>query len=507
MKLFSIGVFILLIIPDAQAQSVNNNPFQSLNATLTQWDSVRGPWLSSALLAYGANEKINTRDFPEDATPFELLRKLPPAVFSSVKSSFQNSNSLTATERKQFERIKNLTQRIGCNYVVGRSYGDPHLSSFDKANYSFQTVGEFVLFRSADGTLELQCRQSPGGSNVSLNTAVAVYVNGDKVGVYASGSPDGDPELLRVNGRLVSSLSSTFLLPYGGNIRMQGNIFVVSAPGGEQVLIEPRTFNAVRFFNVSVHVFSCQNIVSEGLLGNADGNPDNDFATPGRPSRGTYSSLFGSANLSKLSATAEREYLAFLAGKFADKWRVSDATTLFDYADGKNTLSFTDRTFPSVHLTIQDLTPEQQDRARKNCAANDVGEEDMRGCIYDQAFLNLEPSPRTSPPDFTQNMPLNKIETRSVPNVKAMPNNISEVPGKQVLQEINPGENLPIQPVDPAKNPVKIPSQVTDQLNNNLKNIIKTPQQKPSQNTTPNQQKINPSILPSNKIPLNGGGK
>src|SRR5262249_42231633 len=49
---------------------------------------------------------------------------------------------------------------------------------------------------------------------------------------------------------------------------------------------------------------------------------------------------------------------SILYGRFADAWRVTDASTLFDYDAGKTTASFTDRNFPTdVQLAALDSLP------------------------------------------------------------------------------------------------------------------------------------------------------
>ena len=42
-------------------------------------------------------------------------------------------------------------------------------------------------------------------------------------------------------------------------------------------------------------------------------------------------SSFGNQAMQQVAQNAEREYLAFLAKDFADEWRVTTTTSLFDY--------------------------------------------------------------------------------------------------------------------------------------------------------------------------------
>ncbi|NJL85939.1 MAG: hypothetical protein HC886_08105 [Leptolyngbyaceae cyanobacterium SM1_1_3] len=72
------------------------------------------------------------------------------------------------------------------NPVQARSYGDPHIQTYDGLHYSFQTVGEFILSKSRDSSFEVQTRQGRVRDNngLSLNTAVAMNVCGHRVAVY-----------------------------------------------------------------------------------------------------------------------------------------------------------------------------------------------------------------------------------------------------------------------------------------------------------------------------------
>ena len=86
--------------------------------------------------------------------------------------------------------------------VQGRSYGDPHINTFDDVHYVFQTAGEFVLTKAQVGSFEVQARQKPVASleNVSLNSAVAMQVCGHRVAVYAQDAPDNSSTAVWLDG-------------------------------------------------------------------------------------------------------------------------------------------------------------------------------------------------------------------------------------------------------------------------------------------------------------------
>ena len=389
------------------AQRTFDTRFASIQNELTAWDPVRGHWLASSLLNISDNKPVVDRAFPEDFTPFEIAKLMPNDLRLRVVDTIKKNASAHPTEANRWNAMNSIVGRVGCSYISGRTYGDPHLTSFDRANYSFQTVGEFVLVKSINSNLEIQCRQQPQGDNFSLNTAVAMNVAGDRVGIYAENKPDFDPSPLRLNGSSIQLSGRTYYLPHGGNIRLTGRNYVVTYPTGEVVNVEMRQSGTMSFLNITVQVFDCDRSNFIGLLGNVNNNPDDDFSnTANRSNHLVYSNVFGNSNVSQY---AEKEYLAFLAGNFAEEWRINQTTSLFDYSIGQSTLSFTDRSFPRVHYTVDDLSPNQLSNARRNCEDRGILASDMRGCIYDQGFLNIAPNPVPSNPDFTQNVSFKPI--------------------------------------------------------------------------------------------------
>ena len=434
--------------------SLNKEIWSAIELELSSWDSVRGVWLSNSIIALANRTPLPERKFQEDFTPFEMMKLVTTEKQQRIHQQIGRTNDFEGlNETKYILIVKSFVEKIKCSVLIGRSFGDPHLSTFDKGNYSFQTVGEFVLMKMKNSEIEIQCRQQPQNENFSFNTAIAINLAGDKIGLYGSESPDRN-SALRINGRSYTE-GSAFALPHGGTIRVKGEQYTFSSPYGETVTAELRNWRGgFRFMNINVQIFSCYTMELGGLLGNANNDADDDFITRSRMPQVSYSAIFGNSLLSKLTAQAERQYLTFLANEFADLWRVTNESTLFEYSSGKNTLSYTDKTFPRAHLTLADLTPAQQTRARKKCENDGVVGEDLRGCVFDQAFLEVDPAPRAPVPDFTKGAFLGRTELPSPEKITVIPkllkNNILK-PEKFVSPKHNKASNF-LNGIFPKKN-------------------------------------------------------
>ncbi len=415
---------------------------QRVKAELVEWDAVRGEWLAESFNAMANDQPIPDRTFPEDLTPAEMYALVPaerqerirtivqqpsttpnrtPETTQSGTTRIPVGGTTSATGRipDNGNRYTTYVSRPGCPLTMGRTYGDPHVRTFDGKSYSFQTVGEYVLSSSPDRMFEVQARQRPQTNEVSLNTAVAMNVYGDRVGIYASEGPDGQAGTpVRVNGRAVYLNNETFYLPRGGTIQNTGNEYVVTWPTGEKVQAKMSSTSGMRFMNISVYVYECNGNYF-GLMGNANGRSDDDFSGGGNRTNLASSTIFdpfGSRDFGGSTSAMEREHLAFLARDFGNQFLVNDQTSLFDYGFGQSSWTFYDPSFPRKHLTLGDLTQADRDRARRECERQGILADDMSGCVMDLAHANIQPAPRPSTPNRTTGRDLNPVSERK-PNV------------------------------------------------------------------------------------------
>ncbi|MFT5779570.1 MAG: hypothetical protein ACI837_002529 [Crocinitomicaceae bacterium] len=413
----------------AQDDAAFNKKYDPIRAELEEWDPIRGPWLSSSLEAMSKGEAIPDRTFPEDLTPAQMVSALPTKTRNSIEQTAMASNATNPREVAQWKEIKRVIVRpgAGCGTRTARTYGDPHMVTFDGARYSFQTVGEFVLTKSTGG-IEVQGRQRPQRDDFSLNTAVAMNVGGDRVCLYASDFPDGDRSTpLRVNGRAVRvSPGKAYFLSNGGTVRQTGRTYTVAWPTGETVTSRMSTTGGMDFMSINVQITGCTEGIISGLLGNANGRESDDFQ--GMNDNASLRMAPGNDPFGGVSREMEQRRLAFLANAMADEYRVTQMTTLFDYPPGTNTLTFTDRSFPRVHRTINEIPRDRRDAARANCQRQGVLDRDMNGCIFDNSHLNIPPQRPVVVQDPSQGIELRPV-SRPAPNVNG-PETASVDPGE-----------------------------------------------------------------------------
>ncbi|MBU2018476.1 MAG: VWD domain-containing protein [Bacteroidetes bacterium] len=413
MRNYTLFFFCFLLFTSIAQSPTFDAKFSDIENELTEWDAVRGKWLSASLKSMSNQEAIPDRNFPEDFSPNEMLSLVPPNKLQRINEiARQNStNNRDLLESDRWSRLEQYTSRPSCSPVMARTYGDPHLKSFDGAQYSFQTVGEFIMTKSSNGQFEVQTRQRPEGDDFSLNSAVAVQMSGDRIGFYPGNMPDGSDADVRVNGRSVHLTDKTYFLPKGGTIRKTGKNILVVAPTGEKVNLDISGLRNNPFINLAIEVYPCATTSYTGVLGNANGNKNDDFAVSGRSG-----DRWGGMGDEQWSDRFERERLVFLANDFANQWRVNNMNSLFEYRVGQSTASFTDYNFPKVHRTIDDLPTSQREQAERRCRQMGMTGRELNACIYDQGFLNIPPTPKPVITDRTKNVVLGRVD-KPAPNV------------------------------------------------------------------------------------------
>lgn len=283
--------------------------------------------------------------------------------------------------------------------------GDPHITTANGVHYDFQGAGEYVSLRKPGG-LEIQTRQAPiattfePGPNghtglatcVSLNTAAAARVGGHRVTYEPnlSGVPDPAGLQLRVDGVLRALGAGGLDLGDGGRIRKttgSGGI-AVDFPDGTVMYATPEWWASQSKWYLNVDV-----VGAPAVDGAAGGDTVIKSAAPPAgglmgavPAASWLPALPDGTSLGPMPASLHQRYLD-LYQKFGEAWRVTDADSLFDYAPGTNTGTFTLKSWPAEGggCTIPGVTPvdpASPEVAERACSKV-VGANRHADCVFD----------------------------------------------------------------------------------------------------------------------------
>jgi hypothetical protein len=247
-------------------------------------------------------------------------------------------------------------------------FGDPHFTTFDNTQYDYQGVGEFIAVEDAgDPGFVVQIRLSQLNPGLSGASAIAAAVEGDKItvtyggAITVNGAAFAPPEWHGLDGWSVE-WSPEAALPHGGKILVIPRIGTVQVrwPTGEALIVTTYMAIGHRFVLNADHPR-----LLRGLLGTPDYEPLDDFTTR-------------SGNI-----LAQPLRLTELYRDFGDSWRISQAESLFNYAPGTSTATFTALTYPT---TAPVISASARAAAMATCVAAGVTDQaTLERCITDVA--------------------------------------------------------------------------------------------------------------------------
>ncbi|MDR4493776.1 MAG: VWD domain-containing protein [Nitrospirales bacterium] len=303
---------------------------------------------------------------------------------------------------------------------IGSGSGDPHLKTFDRLAYDFQGVGEFVFVQSLDDNLTIQTRMAPWRNLrfVSIISAVAINVSGDRVGIYLGRTPE-----LYVNGVPATPNTDVMLLPNGGRIEIQERTHTIGWPDGSRVKVTSMSSH----INLTVLLTRSRQNQVQGLLGNFDGMRENELVT--------RQGIVFSTRLT----------LDELYKQFGESWRITQEESLFDYIDGNTTETHTDRNFPVGFFTAAHLDPSIREEAEQICRAAGITDPVLLdNCILDVGITGdssfVEFPANTEPPLDTV------IPTNQGPTVATGQDQIISLPSAATLVGTVIDDGLPNPP-------------------------------------------------------------
>ncbi len=246
--------------------------------------------------------------------------------------------------------------------------GDPHITTVDQKLYNFQSAGEFVALRDYGG-LEIQTRQSPVSTAtgwfdsytglttcVSLNSAVAVRMGNHRI-TYQRGPGNGsnsNPMELRVDGALTALPAAGLTFGTAGR--------VIKAPAGDGIemdFADGTTLMAIGWWwgpPQNAWVLNVDVYHSPGLVGIMGAMADGSWLPL----------LSNGTSVGAMPASLHPRFVT-LNQTYADSWRVTVQTSLFDYAPGTSTATFTNKNWPAETgaCVVPDIPPAKPMDPRK----------------------------------------------------------------------------------------------------------------------------------------------
>jgi hypothetical protein len=282
--------------------------------------------------------------------------------------------------------------------------GDPHITTANGTHYNFQGAGEFVSLKDSDGA-EIQTRQKPISTTfigsdsydglttcVSLNTAVAARVGEHRVTwePNLSGVPDPTGLQLRIDGALTALAPQGVTLGTGGRVAPIYGRFALAGsapealevdfPDGKTLLVTPEWWASQNEWYLNVDLSHLGLLSGEGTAAGGRG-------IAGAIASGSWlPALPNGTSVGPMPAMLPARYNT-LYGKFADAWRVNDKDSLFDYAPGTSTASFTNKDWPpeQAPCVVRDSKPlEPGSEALAQAVCRRVADKNRRAdCIFD----------------------------------------------------------------------------------------------------------------------------
>ncbi|XP_060570002.1 uncharacterized protein LOC132728362, partial [Ruditapes philippinarum] len=263
-------------------------------------------------------------------------------------------------------------------YDFGTFWGDPHFITLDRKNFTFNGLGEYTLLHvdTDNFTLDIQARteralQKNGklsdatvfsafavkeSSNASLHvelnkakTGMIIYAN--KADITSQFYANTDPENPFVYIPEEPSGGGTLIIS-----KRDDTLSVLFPTSGISLTISV----SVEMLSLNTWVPKVLHGLTTGLLGNNDGNPENDFTMP----NGTV--LQG--NLT------EREVF-----EYGKTWSINSNDSVFIYEDGKSHFDFHNDSY--IPRFLDEADPDKILEAEKACNGSQNIE-----CIFDLVF-------------------------------------------------------------------------------------------------------------------------
>ena len=356
-------------------------------ARLSQLDNITD--LGDAWYCTGASCTCpaGTTGTPPPTRPLET-----PARLGLAAGDSGTHGTVTAFPLSDWCTKKPTTPPSNDNSTDAGTGGDPHLLAFEGTFYDFQAAGEFTLLKSSTTSdLEIQVRQQPfpHSRSIAVNSAVAMRVGGATVEID-SASHNGvsalvDHRPLRgstaalAGGGSLALVHTALSLPAGvtpasicKSVGFSRGVGLTLCEALMQALVGGSTTATVRWrdgteVDVSnsltspdaqhwAPALSIQISVARGRIGHLEGLLGNT----GVPARRVFLSRSGTPypadELINGGVGGSGAAFKALYDGFGASWRITQRTSLFTYARGKSTRSYTTPRLPAAAFNPRHAT-------------------------------------------------------------------------------------------------------------------------------------------------------
>lgn len=308
------------------------------------------------------------------------------ACHLSLNQCTERKNITARCEDVEERTLSYIRQGCVCEVTVTESEcdtpsirQDPHIETFDGLRYDLQGAGEFVAVEAFEGApFVVQVRMEPyreracGG--VSTNTAMATQVGDHRVSLYVV---QGDLRVVIDDEEVMLAAGENRKVGDGRVDRTADDEVTIAWPDGSQA--------TMRGIDVFFELDPALTARVRGLIGTANEDETDEIVLR--------------------DGTTIPYPVSFedIHDRLADSWRISGSESLFTYADGDDTSTFTDRSFPPTYHDVTTLDPEDVADATAACAAAGVTDRVlMEDCILDvvctgadaNVYANLVGGPR-----------------------------------------------------------------------------------------------------------------
>ncbi|XP_053395504.1 uncharacterized protein LOC123523715 isoform X3 [Mercenaria mercenaria] len=257
-------------------------------------------------------------------------------------------------------------------FQTGSSWGDPHFDTLDKKNFTFNGLGEYSLIKikTDKDEFDLQARTDRAvkeDGTLSYATIFKAFAAQDHTNAsfHAELNNDKDGLILYGNGADLS-------LMYNENnqksfrYKSEENNLAIIRRNDTLVVFFPNTGISLNI-SVGVQMLSISATVpkifknkTKGLLGNFDGDPDNDFFTP---------------NGSVLPSNLDEKEIFY----YGQSWQIGADSSVFYYSDRLGPADYSNASY--IPKFLMDANKTKVEEAKRICG----GDENVQ-CVFDYVF-------------------------------------------------------------------------------------------------------------------------